>query len=437
MPDRTQSAQLHARAGVHVPGGVHSNTRYEAPHPTFYARASGAHLWDVDGERYLDFTMGNGAIMLGHGDHEVDDAAAAAVRAGLTTGMETEAAVRVAEQLAAVIPDFGQVRLANTGTEALLHALRIARHATGRRRVAKAEGAYHGWSDALWVSTWPGEHERGPADAPYAPPSSGGLSAEAATTLVLPFNDLPATERLLRDHAGELAAVVLEPVLIDIGFVPATQAYLDGVRALTAELGIVLVFDELLTGFRLAPGGARETYGVVPDLTCYGKALANGYPLAAVEGSRALMALTDPTRSGPVGWVGTYNGHGVAVAAAAATLPRLADGSAQRRLDDLTGRLRLGFAELSQRYGVVARIAGAGGHFQPYFLDGEVTDYRSAATTNAERYRLLREVAADERVVLPGKPLLHAALSTAHTAADVDRLLAVADKAFARMDDTT
>ncbi|HEX6447435.1 MAG TPA: aminotransferase class III-fold pyridoxal phosphate-dependent enzyme, partial [Streptosporangiales bacterium] len=317
MSDRPTSAALHARASALVPGGVHSNTRYEAPHPTFYARGEGAYLWDVDGARYLDFTMGNGSILLGHSNPAVDDAVVRAVRAGLTTGVETAAAVEVVEALAGIIPHFGKVRLANTGTEALMHALAVARQATGRTRVAKAEGAYHGWSDALWVSTWPSESARGPAEAPHAPPSSGGLSPDAASTLVLPFNDLDGTERLLRDHSAELAAVVLEPVLIDIGFVPATPEYLEGVRRLTDELGIVLVFDELLTGFRVAPGGVRDTYGVVPDLTCYGKAIANGYPLAAVEGRTDLMALTDPTGPGPVGWVGTYNGHGVAVAAAA------------------------------------------------------------------------------------------------------------------------
>lgn len=429
----TQSEKLFERARRHVPGGVHSNTRFQTPRPTYFARAEGAHLWDVDGTRYLDCTMGNGSVMLGHARAEVDEAVAGAVRAGLTTGVETEAAVLAVERLAAIIPDFGQVRFANTGTEALMHALAIARHHTGRERVAKPEGGYHGWFDPLWVSTWPSADQIGPAERPAAPPSSAGLSATAAGTVVLPFNDVETSERLLREHADELAAVVVEPVLIDIGYIPATPEYLRRLREVTAELGIVLIFDELLTGFRVAPGGAREMYGITPDLTTYGKALANGYPIAAVEGRPELLAATDPSAGGPVGWVGTYNGHGTAVAATAATLPLLADGTAQQYLDKLGGLLRDGFAELSARHGIPVVLAGAGGHFQPYFLPQAATGYRSAMATDARRYAILHETARAHGILLPAKPLLHAALSTAHTEADVERIVTAADVAFAAM----
>ncbi|WP_158578638.1 aspartate aminotransferase family protein [Spongiactinospora rosea] len=431
------SRALYQRATRHVPGGVHSNTRFQAPHPTYFARAEGAHLWDVEGNRYLDCTMGNGSVLLGHAHPQVDDAVCAAVRSGLTTGVETEAAVVAAELMAQIIPDFGKVRFANTGTEALMHALAVARHRTGRERVAKAEGSYHGWFDPLWVSTWATAEQVGPAERPAAPPSSAGLSKVAADTVVLPYNDLDATERLLREHAAELAAVVVEPVLIDIGFIPATAEYLAMLRALTTELGIVLIFDELLTGFRLAPGGARQVYGIVPDLTTYGKALANGYPIAAVEGSAELMATTDPSAGGPVGWVGTYNGHGTAVAATAAALPLLADGTAQGYLDKLGERLRDGFDELARRHGIPVVLAGAGGHFQPYFLPAPATGYRSAMATDARRYTILHKTAREHGVLLPAKPLLHAALSTAHTEDDVDLLLGAAAEAFATMERET
>jgi glutamate-1-semialdehyde 2,1-aminomutase len=429
---KTSASALHRRAVRHVPGGVHSNTRYRAPHPFYAAHAEGAAIWDVDGNRHLDFTMGNGSVMLGHACREVDDAVCAAIRSGLTAGVETAAAVDAVEAMARIIPDFGQVRFANTGTEALMHALAIARHATGRQRIAKAEGAYHGWADPFWVSTWASADQLGPADRPAAPPGSAGLSG-ADDTLVIQFNDVPATEALLREHASSLAAVVLEPVLIDVGFVPATPAFLERVRALTEELGIVLIFDELLTGFRLAPGGAREYYGIQADLSTYGKALGNGYPIAAVEGSSDLLAATDPARNGMVGWVGTYNGHPTAVAAAAAALPLLADGTSQAHLHALTDRLREGFADLSDTHGVAAAVAGAGGHFQPYFVPGAVTDYRSALSSNAARYEILVRTAAAKNILLPPKPLLHASLSTAHTAEDVDELLVAADEAFAVM----
>ncbi|MFG1709484.1 aspartate aminotransferase family protein [Nonomuraea sp. M3C6] len=429
----TTSQALFQRASRYVPGGVHSSTRFQAPHPLYFSRAEGPYLWDVEGDRYLDCTMGNASVMLGHSHPDVDEAVTAAVRQGLTTGVETEAAVNAAERLAGMIPDFGRVKFANTGTEALMHALAIARHTTGRERVAKAEGAYHGWLDPLWVSTWPAPDQLGPADRPAAPPSSAGLSRSAQGTVVLPFNDLAATERLLRKHASDLAAVVVEPILIDIGYIPATGEYLRLLRDLTAELGIVLIFDELLTGFRVAPGGARQVYGITPDLTTYGKAIANGYPLAAVEGREDLMATTDPSKGGPVGWVGTYNGHGTAVAAAAATLPLLADGSAQAYLDVLGAQVREGFAELSRRFGIPAVVAGAGGHFQPYFLTGSPTGYRTAMVSHAARYAALHRVAREHRILLPAKPLLHAALSTAHTETDVAALLKAAEEAFAEM----
>ena len=195
---------------------------------------------------------------------------------------------------------------------------------------------------------------------------------------MIPFNDVAATTEILRARADEIAAVVIEPVMIDIGYIPASSEYLTAVREITRELGIVLIFDELLTGFRIAPGGAREVYGVQSDLSTYGKAIANGYPIAVVEGDSSLMSTTDPGAGGPVGWVGTYNGHPTAVAAITAAVPLLADGQAQHALGVLNEQLRKGFAELAHRHGIPAVVPGEGGHFQPYFLDHEPGSYRDA-----------------------------------------------------------
>lgn len=423
-------ADLHARARAVVPGGTHSSTRARDPYPCYAQRAEGAWLWDVEGTRWTDFGMGNAAVMLGHAHPVITDAVVRSVTDGLTCGTETATAVEAVETLRTMIPDFGLVRFAVTGTEALMHALTVARQATGRERVAKAEGAYHGWADSLWVSTWGTAEAIGPADRPASPPGSAGLSRAAADTVVFPFNDLPATAAILREHAADLAAVVLEPVMIDIGFIPAESAYLQGLRELTDELGIVLIFDELLTGFRLGPGGARAHYGITPDLTTYGKALGNGYPIAAVEGRAELMALTDTLAGGPVQWVGTFNGHGSAVAAAAAALPILATGEPQRHLEALTDRLRDGFVDLARRHRVPMLVAGMGGHFQPYFVPVAPRDYREAMATHAERYLHLVRTAERHHLLLPPKPLLHGALGAAHTDAEVDALLAAADEAF-------
>ncbi len=401
--------------------------------PFFAARAAGAYVWDVDGTQYLDLQMGNGSVALGHARAEVDAAVMNAIRSGVTTGVETAAAVDAAESLAAAIPNCGMVRFANTGTEALMHALAIARHATGRELVAKAEGAYHGWYDSLWVSTWASADQLGPISNPAAPPGSAGLAAGAGNTVVIPFNDLAATVEILRARADQIAAVVIEPVMIDIGYIPATAEYIAALRTITRQLGIVLIFDELLTGFRIAPGGAREVYGVQPDLSTYGKAIANGYPVAAVEGDPALMGTTDAGAGGPVGWVGTYNGHPTAVAATAAAVAVLADGQAQRELSALNDELRKGFAELVKRHGVPAVVPGKGGHFQPYFLDHEPSSYREALQSDASRYEVWRSAMESAGVLVPQRPLLHCAFSTAHGPAEVGRVLEATDKAFSAM----
>lgn len=436
MPEPAQpnsSSQLHQRASRHVPGGAHSNTRVRKPGPLYAARAEGAYVWDADGTQYLDLQMGNGSVALGYARAEVDAAVMEMIRSGVTTGVETAVAVEAAEALAATIPDCGMVRFANTGTEALMHALAIARHATGRDLVAKAEGAYHGWYDSLWVSTWAPADQLGPVSSPAAPPGSAGLAADAGATVVIPFNDVAATTEILRARAGQIAAVVVEPVMIDIGYVPATAEYLTALRSVTRQLGIVLIFDELLTGFRIAPGGAREVYGVQPDLSTFGKAIANGYPVAAVEGDPSLMATTDPTAGGPVGWVGTYNGHPTAVAATAAAVALLADGQAQNDLSILNAELRQGFAELSKRHGIPAVVPGEGGHFQPYFLDREPGSYRDALHSDASRYEVWRSAMELAGILVPQRPLLHCAFSTAHGPAEVARVLEATDKAFAAM----
>jgi glutamate-1-semialdehyde 2,1-aminomutase len=429
----TASTGLYQRASRYVPGGAHSNTRVRRPQPLFAVRAAGPYVWDADGTQYLDLQMGNGSVALGYARAEVDLAVMNAITSGVTTGVETAVAVDAVEALASVIPDCGMIRFANTGTEALMHALAIARHHTGRHLVAKAEGAYHGWYDSLWVSTWASADQLGPQASPAAPAGSAGLAAGPETTVVIPFNDVAATADILRARADQIAAVVVEPVMIDIGYVPATAGYLAALRDLTRRLGIVLIFDELLTGFRIAPGGAREVYGIMPDLTTYGKAIGNGYPVAVVEGDEVLMTTTDPGAGGPVGWVGTYNGHPVAVAATAAAVALLSDGKAQNELSRLNEELRAGFAELAERHGVAVVVPGEGGHFQPYFLDHEPVSYRDALHSDAVRYEAWRAAMASARILVPPRPLLHCAFSTAHRPADVDRVLDATDKAFSVM----
>lgn len=421
------SQSLYARALRVTPAGVHSNSRARPSHPIYYQRADGPYIWDVDGARRVDLGMGNGAVLLGHNHPWVQEAVRAALETGITCGLETESALRAAELFVQIVPSAEQVRFANTGTEAMLHALQIARAVTGRRRIAKTEGAYHGWADSVQVSTWPDLAKAGPEDAPNPLPGTGGMDPEVVRdTLILPFNHLAPSERLLREHADEVAAVVVEPVMIDVGFIPARPEYLAMLRRVCDETGIVLLFDELLTGFRVARGGAQERYGVQADLAIYGKALGNGYPVAAVAGKADVLARSAPG-AGNASFVGTFNGHAVVMAAVEASLQALADGSATATLQRNTELLITAFDELAARHGVPAQMQGGGGHIHWYFTGEAVGSYRQAAYASKARYAAFIEtLAARDFAVFPNY-LLHHAISLAHDESVLEALIDAMD----------
>ncbi len=412
----SKSEAIFARATAVTPAGVHSNSRARAPHPVYYTRADGPYVWDVDGNRSIDLMMGNGAVLLGHNHPAIQAAVAEALAAGITCGLETESALRAAELFVRLVPAAEQVRFTNTGTEAMLHALQIARAATGRRRLAKVEGAYHGWADPVQVSTWPDLQKAGPEDAPNPLPGTGGQDPLVVRdTLVLPFNRTEAAEALLRAHADEVAAVVVEPTLIDVGLIPAEPAFLAMLRRVADETGILLLFDELLTGFRLARGGAQEHYGIQADLALFGKALGNGYPVAAVAGTRRVMEWSAPG-AGRASFVGTFNGHAVVMAAVEAALQQLADGSATATLQARTNDLIAAFTASAARHGVPAQMRGAGGHIHWYFAAEAPRTYREAARASAARYGAFIRVLAERGFVVSPNYLLHHAISLAHDA---------------------
>jgi glutamate-1-semialdehyde 2,1-aminomutase len=427
------SRRIYERALASVPTGTHSNSRVAQPHPTYFARAAGAYLWDVDGGRWTDFVMGNGAVILGHGDPHVHEAVQAALATGLGAGVESELSIAVAEKFLQLVPMCERVRFTNTGTEAVMHAVHVARAVTGRPGIAKIEAAYHGWWDDVFISTWPDLQRAGPRNAPRPLPGAPGLRPDAvASAVVIPFNDLGAARSILRQRAEEIAALVLEPALIDIGFVPPEPGYLQGLREITSELGILLVFDELLTGFRVAPGGAQQAYGVTPDLSVWGKALANGFPISALAGSAEMMERTAPG-PGNATFVGTFNGYQPALAACLATLERLEDGVVVRELQRRSEAFAAAFDGAAAEAGVPARMHAGGGHFQPYFTGEHVIDYRSAATTDAAAYARWRTTLESRGLIPASKPLLHAAFSAAHADADLEALLDASRAAFAEM----
>lgn len=428
----SESKRLYERIEKSVPSATHSNSRMRAPHPLFFQRAKGAHLWDVDGNRWIDFTMGNAAVLLGHGNEQVRDAVVAALDAGLGAGVESELSGTVAEAFLSMVNQAEKVRFTNTGTEAMMHAVHTARAVTGRSRVAKTEGAYHGWWDDVFVSTWPDLTKAGAHEAPNSLPGAGGLSPQSVeASLVIPFNDLDAARRRLTEAKDQIAALVVEPVMIDVGLIPPHDGYLQGLRDITRELGITLIFDELLTGFRVGTGGAQGYYGVQPDLAIWGKALANGFPIAALSGTAEYMArtLAGPNNSS---FIGTFNGYRPALAACLATLKQLADGTVIQRVQRRSLELKEGFEQLGREHGVPVQLSTIGGHFQPYFTAEAVVDYRSAATTDAAAYARWASSVEAAGILVPGKPLLHAAFSAAHQDADFGALLDATDKAFTK-----
>jgi len=406
-----RSAELYQRALRSVPQGTHSSSRKDSPHPFYFRRGEGAWIWDVDDNRLVDCVLGNGALVFGHASPIVRQAIEEAMADGLESGLETELSVEVSELFLRLVPTADQVRFATTGTEAVMHALHMARAATGMADVAKIEAAYHGWYDLVYVSTWPDLTKAGSAENPASLPGAGGLKPDAVgSTLVIPFNDAAAAVRLLEVNADRLAALLVEPVLIDVGYIPPEPGYLDALREATARLGIVLIFDELLTGFRVAVGGAQERYGVRPDLSIWGKALAGGQILSAVAGGADLMAQS----AGAAGFVGTFNGHQWSLAAARASLTALADGALIRQLEEGTRSLAERFDAAARRAGIGAKFHGGGGHFQCYFADEPVRDYRSAARADARRYARFRAGMLERGVLLVPGYTGHNAISTAH-----------------------
>ncbi len=430
MTDTTSRADILYRRALHsIPAGAHSNTRASTPPVRYYARAAGSQLWDVDGQQWTDFLMGNAAVLLGHGHPAITDAVHRALQDGLGAGVESELSVLAAERFLQSVHTAEQVRFTNTGTEAALHAVHLARVVTGRSGIAKMEGAYHGWWDDVYVSTWPDLRQAGPAQRPMALPGAPGLRRDVGATVVLPFNDLNAAREVLTERREDLAALFIEPVMIDVGFIEPEPGYLQGLRDLTAELGILLIFDELLTGFRLGPAGAQGRSGVTPDLSLWSKGLANGFPIAALAGRRDLMERTAP---GPnnAPFIGTFNGFRPALAACLASLELLQDGAVAARLDARTQDLKRAFDALAREHGVPAQLLGGGGHLQPYFTLEPVRDYRSASTTDAQLYRAWLNAMTARHLIAAHGPLLHSAFSDAHTDADLELFLDATRAAF-------
>ena len=419
-----RSKKLFARAQQLIPGGVDSPVRAfksVGGSPLFIARASGSHLTDVDGNRFIDYVMSWGPLIHGHAPKGLAAAIARAARGGTSFGAPSPLEVALAERVCRYMPSIERVRFVSSGTEAAMSALRVARAATGRDGVIKFQGCYHGHADAFLV-------QAGSGALTFGVPNSPGVTAGAsADTLIASYNDLGSVQTVFNTHRDTIAAVIVEPIAGNMGVVPPAPGFLLGLREMCAAYGALLIFDEVISGFRASRGGAQATAGVRPDLTCLGKIIGGGLPVGAYGGRADLMALVSP--SGPVYQAGTLSGNPLAMTAGIWCLDRLSP-KLYRDAAALGARLAGGLAAAAREAGIALQVNAVGSVLTPFFTAQPVRDYASATSANVERYgRFFRGMLA--RGVYPPPSQFEAwFLSAAHTTKDVDKTIAAAKAAM-------
>ena len=424
--NRSRSNELYERARRLIPGGVNSPVRaFRAVgvDPLFLAAGRGSRVTDADGNRYIDYIGGWGPHILGHAHPGIQRAIREALKRGTSFGAATEAETDLARLICDAIPSIEKVRLVNSGTEATMSAVRLARGFTGRSLVVKFIGCYHGHVDSLLVKA-------GSGVTTFALPESAGVPAEfTALTLAVPFNDSNALQEVFSTHGEKIAAVIVEPVVGNMGCVPPADGYLKTLRELTLRAGAVLILDEVMTGFRLAYGGVQESYGIRPDLTTLGKIIGGGLPVGAYGGRAEIMNAVAP--EGPVYQAGTLSGNPLAVAAGIAALQQL-----RRRpglyaeLDNRAEALGEGLAECARRAGVEVCVNRAGSMFTVFFTPGPVVDFDTANGADREAFACFFQAMLEGGILLPPSQFEAAFVSAAHTDRDVERTLRAAKKAF-------
>ena len=422
-----QSRKLQKRAEKMLPGGVNSPVRaFRAVggEPPFIVRGQGARIWDADQNQYIDYVASWGPLILGHAAPVILEALGAALRNGTSFGASTPLEADLAEVVLSAFPHMQKVRFVSSGTEATMSAIRLARAYTKRKYIVKFEGCYHGHADSLLVKA-------GSGVATLGIPGSAGVPEEFTQfTLALPFNDVDALEEAFHRFDHQIACVIVEPVVGNMGCVPPARGYLEAVRAITSNDGAVLIFDEVMTGFRLAFGGAQEIYSIHPDLTTLGKIIGGGLPVGAYGGSSEMMELVAPL--GPVYQAGTLSGNPLAMAAGHAQLRYLREHKqVYAQLDKLSGELVAGIAAAAKAAGIPMTHNRVGSMFTWFFTPGPVTDWNSASKSDQEAFGRFFRHMLDSGIYLPPSQFEAAFLSAAHTQQDIEETIAAAKQAFA------
>ena len=422
----TLSYELFAQAQGYIPGGVNSpvrSFRSVGGTPLFVKRGKGSRIWDADGNELVDYVGSWGPLILGHAHNSVVEAVESVLRNGLSFGAPTEGEVELARMIVDALPSVDMVRLVNSGTEATMSAIRAARAFTGRSKIVKFAGCYHGHNDGLLV-------EAGSGGATYSIPNSAGVpEGYARETLVADYNDASSVRHLFDSHPGDIAAVILEPVAANMGVVPPALGFLEELRQLTDSEGALLIFDEVITGFRVGYGGAQTMYGVTPDLTCLGKIIGGGLPVGAYGGRREVMEVVAPL--GGMYQAGTLSGNPLAVAAGIATLKALAAPGTYDGLEAASARLADGLGSAAQKAKIPLTINRVGSILTAFFNDGPVDGWDSVAASDRDRYSAFFHRMLEGGVYLAPSPFEAAFVSTAHTTDDIDMTLEAAESALA------
>ncbi|HEX6308873.1 MAG TPA: glutamate-1-semialdehyde 2,1-aminomutase [Longimicrobiales bacterium] len=408
--ESSASTRLFEQARRLMPGGVSSPVRAfgrVGGAPFFVDRAQGAILYDVDGRAYFDYVMSWGALILGHAHPAITRAVTEAAARGTSYGAPSGSEVELAQLIAELMPSIGMVRFVNSGTEATMSAVRVARAATGREMILKFNGCYHGHADAFLVQAGSGVATLGLPDSPGVPQELARL------TLSVPFNDAGAVHAAFRQHGDSIACIIVEPIVGNSGFIPPRPDFLELLREITTAHGALLIFDEVMTGFRVALGGAQERFGITPDLTTLGKVIGGGLPVGAYGGRADLMALVAP--AGPVYQAGTLSGNPLAMAAGIAQLLFVRETLPHDALERHARRLLAGLAETAHELGIPFWGDAAGAMFGWHFVEGPVHDYATAAGADAGLFARFHRAACERGVFLPPSPFEAAFLSAAHT----------------------